>query len=240
MKKLCLLLIGLICLAGLNAQNGAKTKTVATKPTSANPTTILKTLNDSASYAVGMSVANFYRQQGISKLNAAIVSKAINDVLGGKKPLCSDAAANEIMNRYMNKMQEEKAKAKITEGQNFLAKNKLRPEVKTTASGLQYEVLVQGTGKKPIATDTVVCDYRGTYINGIGFDNSYDRGAPATFAVLGVIPGWTEGLQLMNVGSKFKFYVPYTLGYGAFDYNEIPGGSMLIFEIDLIAIKNSR
>lgn len=105
-----------------------------------------------------------------------------------------------------------------------------------TASGLQYEILRDSTGIKPVAADDVTVHYRGTFIDGSGFDNSYDRGEPITFNLRGVIAGWTEGLQLMSVGSKYKFYVPYTLGYGAFDYMSIPGGSMLIFEVELLAV----
>jgi FKBP-type peptidyl-prolyl cis-trans isomerase len=126
------------------------------------------------------------------------------------------------------------------EGELFLAQNKKRPEVKTTESGLQYEVLVQGNGEQPTAADTVTCHYRGTFLDGKGFDNSYDRGQPISFPLTGVIRGWTEGLQLMNTGSKYRFYIPYTLGYGEFDYMSIPGGSMLIFEVELIDIKRKK
>jgi len=232
MKKVLMFIIVLISIETMTAQTNPVSKPISTKP----PVIVLKTLNDSASYAVGMSVANFYKQQGVSKLNAAIVSQAINDILGGKKPLCDDGTANLIMNRYMSKLQEEKSKSIIAEGQKFLTQNKLRSEVKTTASGLQYEILRKGEGIKPTGTDSVVCHYRGTFLNGSGFDNSYDRGEPITFAVQGVIPGWTEGLQLMNKGAKYKFYVPYNLGYGVFDYGNIPGGSMLIFEVELLDI----
>lgn len=192
---------------------------------------------DSASYSIGLTFASFYKQQGITQINTSIISKAINDVLVSKKTLLKDELVNSVMNNYMAKLQAEKSKPTIEAGQKFLAANKLKPGVKTTASGLQYEVITEGTGEKPSAEDSVTCHYRGTFINGTGFDNSYDRGAPLTFALSGVIPGWTEALQLMAVGSKYKFYVPYTLGYGAFDYNTIPGGSMLIFEIDLLAVK---
>lgn len=200
----------------------------------------LKNINDSASYAVGVSVANFYKQQGVTSLNTTLVSLAINDILGNKKPLLDDAAANTCMNNYMTRLQAEKSKSTIEAGEKFLAENKKRPEVKVTASGLQYEVITEGTGEKPTAADSVTCHYRGTFVNGDGFDNSYDRGQPITFALGGVIPGWTEGLQLMSVGSKYKFYIPYTLGYGAFDYMAIPGGSMLIFEVELLDVKKKQ
>lgn len=235
------LLLGVV--SAINAQPG---KTGTTKPTTSKPTVVkpvaapLKNMNDSASYAVGVSVANFYKQQGIKSLNTALVSKAINDIMGGKNPLLDDAAANTVMNNYMSKLQAEKSKPTIEAGQKYLAQNKLRPGVKTTASGLQYEVITEGTGIKPTALDTFVVNYRGTYINGEEFDASSRRGEPLTYPMGNVIPGWTEGLQLMSVGSKYKFYIPYSLAYGAFDYNGIPGGSMLIFDLELLDVKKKQ
>jgi FKBP-type peptidyl-prolyl cis-trans isomerase len=166
-----------------------------------------------------------------------LVSRGINDIFGNKKALLDEAACNNVMNTYMSKMQSEKSKPRIDSGNNFLAKNKNKPGVKVTASGLQYEVITEGTGIKPTAADSVTCHYRGTLLSGFEFDNSYNRGEPITFALGGVIPGWTEGLQLMSVGSKYKFYIPYTLGYGAFDYGPIPGGSMLTFEVELLDVR---
>jgi FKBP-type peptidyl-prolyl cis-trans isomerase FklB len=206
-------------------------------PSTVKNVSILKTLTDSASYAIGMNAGNFYKTMGITKLNTSLVSKSINDILNGKKPLCNNETANIIMNKYMNAEQEEKSKSTIDEGNKFLAQNKLRAGVNTTASGLQYEVITQGTGAKPAATDSVTCHYRGTLLNGTVFDDSYARGQPITFALNGVIRGWTEGVQLMNVGSKYKFYIPYTLGYGPYDYGNIPGGSMLTFEVELLDVK---
>jgi FKBP-type peptidyl-prolyl cis-trans isomerase len=235
MKKVLLFIASFIVINVANTQNNPKAKPVAIKP-------LCKTLNDSVSYVIGVSFTNFYKDQGLTvpNLNVAIVSKAITDVLAGKPSLIDNTTANVVMNKYLNKIEEEKAKGNIIAGQQFLAKNKLRPGVKTTTSGLQYEVITQGMGAKPKATDSVTCNYKGTYIDGTEFDNSYKHGGAVTFALNHVISAWTEGLQLMNVGSKFKFYVPYTLGYGVFDYNGIPGGSMLIFEVELIAIKNSQ
>ena len=122
-----------------------------------------------------------------------------------------------------------------------MKRNKLRPGVKTTATGLQYEVITEGTGPKPSATDSVTCHYRGVLIHEtIPFDDSYSRGQPITFSLKSVIPGWTEGLQLMSVGSKYKLYVPHTLGYGLFDYGPIPGGSTLVFDVELLDIKKAN
>lgn len=209
------------------------TKTIKTKSITKS---MLKTLNDSASYAIGISVANFYRQQGITELNTNMVSKAIVDVMGGKKILLNEMQANNVIMNYMNKMQEKKAKPAIEEGEKFLEENKKRG-VKTTTSGLQYEVIKEGKGPIPIKTDTVICHYKGTLLNGTEFDNSYSTGEPLTIAVTRVIKGWTEVLQLMPVGSKWKVYIPYKLAYGSSDYGQIPGGSVLIFELELVGIK---
>jgi len=197
----------------------------------------LKTLEDSANYAMGMSVAGFYKQQGFSKINSALVTKAINDVMSGKQAMLNETQANSAMMSYLNKEQMVKSKPNIDACENFLASNKKKQGVVTTASGLQYEVITQGTGPKPTVNDTVVCNYVGTFLNGTEFDNSYKRGQPIEFPVTGVIRGWTEILQVMPVGSKYKVYVPYDLGYGPSDYHGIPGGSLLIFEIELLSVK---
>ena len=237
MKQLFVFLFTLPFSTIVFSQND-KTPVKTPPKTTSNPVTTpaLKTLYDSACYAVGVSVANFYKQQGIEKINTNLVSEAINDVLGGKPMQLDDKTVNAVLNAYMNKMQEEKIKPAVDLGTKFLATNKLRPEVKTTASGLQYEIIVEGTGPKPTINDRVTCHYKGMLLNGVEFDNSYNRGAPSTFSLNGVIAGWTEGLQLMNTGSKYKLYVPYNLGYGAYGYGSIPGGEMLIFEVELIAI----
>ncbi len=225
----------------------AQTKTTTTKPAAkpvAKPATpappLLKTLSDSASYAVGVSVASFYKQQGISKLNSTLVTKAMSDVFGGKKTLLDENVCNTVMNSYINKMQEQKSKATIDSGTAFLKKNKTRPEIKTSPSGLQYEVITEGTGEKPTAVDSVTCHYKGTLLDGTPFDDSYSRGQPITFALNRVIPGWTEGLQYMSVGSKYKFYIPHNLGYGIHDYGPIPGGSMLTFVVELLEVKKAK
>ena len=206
------------------------------KPATTTPAPVLKTLTDSASYAIGLSVANFYAQQGITKLNPSIVSRAINDVMTGKKALLDDHQANSIMMHYINQANDAKAKPNITAGEQFLAKNKARAGVKTTASGLQYEVLMEGTGAKPTANDTVTVNYKGTLIDGTEFDNSFKRGQPISFGVSGVIRGWTEALQLMSEGSKYKLYIPHQLGYGTNEVGSIPAGSALVFEVELLKV----
>jgi FKBP-type peptidyl-prolyl cis-trans isomerase FklB len=203
--------------------------------TATSSTSVLKTKNDSLSYAIGLSVVNFYRQQGI-KLNTAMVTKACNDVLTNKKPLLTDEQANLVFMCHSNPQ----ICTNVTEGENFLAKNKKNATVKTTPSGLQYEVISQGMGIKPGPADTVTVNYKGTLINGNEFDNSYKRGQPISFPLNGVIKGWTEGLQLMPVGSKYKFYIPYQLGYGLNDMQAIPGGSLLVFEVELLDVKKAK
>jgi FKBP-type peptidyl-prolyl cis-trans isomerase len=212
-----------------------------TKKTPAKPATVavnpLKTKADSLSYAIGISVVNFYSEQGVNNLNASMLAKAINDVKGKKKPLLSADDANLVLMCHSNPQLCENVK----EGEAFLEANKKKnAKLKTTASGLQYEVIQMGTGIKPGPVDTVKVNYVGTLINGEEFDNSFRRGQPITFALNGVIAGWTEGLQLMPAGSKYKLYIPQKLGYGLNDMGRIPGGSTLVFEIELLEVKPKR
>lgn len=241
MKKLILFCSILSVAVITNGQTVTKPKAPA-KPVSkpAVQQKPLKNLNDSASYAIGVSVASFYKQQGITNLNTSLVSKAINDILMGKQPLLNEEAVNMCVNKLMNEIQESKSKPTIEAGKAFLEKNKTRPGVKTTASGLQYEVLTEGTGIKPTTVDTFVAHYRGTLLDGTEFDASYNRGQPLVYPVTAVIRGWTEGLQLMSVGSKYKFYIPYNLAYGTNDNGAIPGGSMLIFELELLDVRKPK
>lgn len=214
-----------------DAQKTSTKKPVVTKTTTAG----LKTENDSMSYAIGLSVANFYKQQGI-KVNAGILTKALNDISSGKKPLLTEEQANLLFMCHSNP----KICSTVKEGDHFLKENKKNKNVKTTSSGLQYEVIKEGTGNKPAAVDTVTVNYRGTLINGTEFDNSYKAGQPVSFSLNRVIKGWTEGLQLMSAGSKYKFYIPYQLGYGLNENGAIPGGSVLIFEVELLNVKKRK
>jgi FKBP-type peptidyl-prolyl cis-trans isomerase FklB len=216
------------------AAHGQKTAAKKTAPVkTTQPGAALKNLNDSVSYAIGMSVAKFYSQQGIKNLNSTVVAKAINDVFSKKTELLTEEQANLCVMRFLNP----NLFKTVEEGEKFLAQNKTRSGVKTTASGLQYEVIKEGNGPRPKATDTVEVNYLGTLINGTEFDNSYKRGSSISFPLNGVIRGWTEALQLMPVGSKYKLYIPYQLAYGMNDSGPIPGGSVLVFEVELLGIK---
>lgn len=205
----------------------AKTGTVVT----------LKTTEDSLSYAIGLSVANFYKQQDITNINTALVTRAINDVTRKNKLLIDEQQANSCIVGYMQKAKSAKASGNKKIGEDFLAANKLKPGVVTLPSGLQYLVLKEGTGPKPGPTDKVRCHYHGTLIDGRVFDSSVDRGQPIELTVNGVIPGWTEALQLMSVGSKWRLFVPSNLAYGDQQAGQlIAPGSTLIFEVELLDI----
>jgi FKBP-type peptidyl-prolyl cis-trans isomerase FklB len=201
------------------------------------PAVACKNISDSVSYAIGMSVASFYKSRGISTVNTAMVTQAMNDVFAGKPYALDEGASQVVLSNYLSAKKSEKANANIATGEKFLAQNKTKPGVKTTPSGLQYEVLTEGSGASPTAADQVTVNYKGTLLDGTEFDNSYKRGQPITFALNGVIPGWTEGLQLMTPGSKYRFWIPYNLGYGANGYSSIPGGALLVFEVELIEVK---
>jgi FKBP-type peptidyl-prolyl cis-trans isomerase len=216
-------------------------------PLSAGAADKLTTEKEKVSYMVGMDVGQSLTQIK-DQIDIAIVIQAMQSTLKGEKPLLSPEDANTVRQEFMNKMRAEqtaKVKAEAEKnkaaGEKFLAENKGKPGVKTTASGLQYVVMKQGTGKKPGATDQVKVHYLGTLIDGTKFDSSYDRGQPAEFALNGVIPGWTEALQLMNAGSKYKLFIPSKLAY---DESDPPGpigpNSTLIFEVELVEVKGTE
>ena len=179
-------------------------------------------------------------------IDIKVVEQALEATIKGEKTTMTQEEALQVRQAYMQQMQakrvaEQKAAAEKnkSEGAAFLAKNKSKSGVKTTASGLQYEVEKEGTGPKPKATDTVKVNYLGTKIDGTKFDSSYDRGQPATFPLNGVIKGWSEGLQLMPVGSKYKFYVPADLAYGENAPGPIGPNATLIFEVELLGIEDA-
>lgn len=244
MKRLSIISLSLVCALNAFAQTKAKPKTitpvqktVATQNTNAQAP--LKTLADSASYAIGQNLAQSISRD-LKNLNKEAFLNAIKNVFDGKEPRFSEDQLRSTLTQFSQQEQESEYKATIDTGRAFLEKNKSNPGVKITASGLQYEVIKEGNGNKPGADDTVVCNYKGTLTDGTQFDNSYDRGEPLTIHVSSVIPGWTEGLQLMSKGSKYKFYIPHELGYGLRGAGDIPPGSVLIFEVELLDIKKSE
>nr|WP_294862734.1 FKBP-type peptidyl-prolyl cis-trans isomerase [uncultured Fluviicola sp.] len=193
------------------------------------------------SYCIGLSVADSLLQQDLGGIDPTVMAEAISDVFQGKTMKYSPEQANEIIQNYIQEMTTSKFEVYKKEGEKFLAENGKKEGVTTTASGLQYEVIEPGTGAKPKSTDTVNVHYHGTLIDGTVFDSSVTRGIPATFGVHQVIKGWTEALQLMPVGSKYRLYIPEDLAYGAHPH---PGGAIkpfmtLIFDVELLGIENN-
>jgi FKBP-type peptidyl-prolyl cis-trans isomerase FklB len=214
----------------------------ASPPAAANPDKPAS-VQDRASYAIGLNLGRSFKANEVN-VNLDLLVRGVKDALAGAAPLLTDeeiqASMQSLQQEVMAKQQEknkmigEKNKA---EGDAYLAKNKARPEVKTTASGLQYEVINPGSGDNPKPTDKVTVHYKGTLIDGTVFDSSYDRKEPATFVLNQVIKGWTEGVGLMKPGAKYKFFIPSDLGYGERGAGaQIGPNSVLIFEVELLSI----
>lgn len=218
----------------LKVVNPAASKT--TKP----EVGILKNLEDSFSYALGLNIANNLQQQGIDRISNAAMQRAMNDVFSKKPYLLNEQQSNDCIQQKIQVSMSKKNELVKSKGDAFLAANKKKAGVISLPDGLQYEVIKKGDANSPMPSlqDTVVAHYAGTLINGKKFDNSYDRGEPLTISVAGVIRGWTEILQLMHIGDKFRVFIPSELGYGDRGAGaDIPGGSVLIFEMELLAIK---
>ncbi len=206
-----------------------------TKPAAAP--LLLKTQLDSASYAFGASIAGDLKNRGVNNLNYSLVSKAMSDVFSGGTVIFTPEKCQEVIYGLLNVLEKKKFEGAIAESNKFLSENKLKPGIITLPSGLQYEVIVPGAGPKPLATDEVSVNYKGTLTNGFEFDSSYTRGEPTSFVLNQVIPGWTEGLQQMPLGSKYRFFIPYSLAYGERGAGkDIPPYSTLIFEVELLKI----
>ncbi|HEY2460557.1 MAG TPA: FKBP-type peptidyl-prolyl cis-trans isomerase [Candidatus Acidoferrum sp.] len=203
----------------------------------------LKTPKDKASYAIGMNIGKGMHKDSVD-IDPNILLRGLKDAMAGGKLLMTDdeaKAAIIVLQGDLRKKQEEKAQAmsgvNAKEGEAFLTTNKTKPGVVALPSGLQYKILKEGTGPKPTAADSVVCNYKGTLLNGTEFDSSYKRGEPATFPVSGVIKGWTEALQLMPVGSKWELFIPSDLAYGQRGAgSDIGPGATLVFEVELLSI----
>ncbi|MEY5046765.1 MAG: hypothetical protein RLZZ175_124 [Bacteroidota bacterium] len=254
MKKLSLIVIG-ACLFSATAMAQTKKPATSTKTkktsttTGAKPKTTSKPMSNSnftieteaqrISYALGVNIASNIKTQGFDNIDAKAIAQAFADVQSKKSSdwLISVEASNQILQEFVQKQQGAKGEANLKAGQAFLEENKKRAGVITLPSGLQYEVITAGTGEKPLATSTVTTHYHGTLIDGTVFDSSVQRGQPAQFPVNGVIAGWTEALQLMPVGSKWKLYLPSNLAYGERGAGgQIGPNAALIFEVELISI----
>lgn len=190
------------------------------------------------SYGVGMSIAGSLMQQNLQGISPQVLAEAITDVFEGKQPKLTPDQANQAIQSYLKEVVDKKFQANKQAGEAFLAENFKKEGVKTTVSGLQYEVLNEGAGKSPASTDQVTVHYHGTLIDGTVFDSSIERNSPATFGVNQVIKGWTEALQLMKEGDKFRLYIPQELAYGDQPH---PGGPIepymaLIFDVELISV----
>lgn len=192
---------------------------------------------DNISYALGLNIGLNFKDLGATDINLDDFIAAMKDVFSGNKPKMEIADAQALIQDYLRKKNEEKSKTARKEGEDFLAENAKKEGVVTLPSGLQYQVLREGNGKKPKATDQVRCHYEGTLIDGTVFDSSYRRNQPATFGLNQVIPGWTEGVQLMSEGSKYRFFIPYKLAYGEQGAGGmIPPYAALIFDVELIEV----
>ena len=211
------------------------------KKTNVSPakTIVAMSPTDSLSYAIGVQVATYYKMQGVEKINNEYLNKAFNDVFNNKPLLIKEEECNMNIQQKLQEFMTKKINVAKEAGTKFLEENKKRPGVVTLPSGLQYEIITKGTGPVPKATDTVKAHYTGSLLDGTEFDNSYKRGEALTIPVSSVIKGWVEALQLMPVGSKWKLFIPSDLAYGDRGAGgAIPGGSALIFEIELLSIVN--
>lgn len=222
-------------------------KPASTAAASKTDSSALKTDKEKFSYALGMNLGSGLHKQGV-EIDSNVFARGVKDAIEGGKTLLTQEEAqatlmakqNEIRQKQQEKMQQA-GEANKKEGEAFLAGNKGKEGVTTLPSGLEYKILKAGSGPKPAATDTVVCNYRGTLINGTEFDSSYKRGQPAEFPVNGVIKGWTEALQLMPVGSKWQLFIPSSLAYGERGAGgDIGPNETLIFEVELLSIKQKE
>lgn len=199
---------------------------------------------DKLSYALGLGIGRQLAQMGATGLDIDDFATAIKDVLAGRETKVADSEAQTIVQEFFRKQEEkantemaEKGKKAKAEGEQYLAENAAKEGVVTLPSGLQYKVLKEGNGQKPKATDKVKCHYEGFLIDGTVFDSSVQRGEPAVFPLNQVIAGWTEGLQLMQEGAKYRFFIPYQLGYGERGAGaSIPPFATLVFDVELIAV----
>lgn len=247
MKKILIICISLVTVVHAQVKKTTTAKTSTTKTVTSKTTVpVLKNSLDSFSYAMGLQGAAYYKAQGVSKMNTVFLKKGFDDGYENKAPLLTPQQCNAIiqttMQANMSVQDKELSKAANSmkeEGRKFLAENKKRPGVIELPSGLQYEIIKQGTGPKPKEIDTVKANYALSLINGQELQSSFKTGQPLVIPVNRVIPGWVEALQLMPVGSRWKLYIPSNLGYGDRGAGDaIPGGATLVFDIELLDIVN--
>ena len=199
---------------------------------------------DKVSYALGLGIGHQLMDMGAQELNIDDFAQAIKDILAGKKPLIAAGEAQTLVQNFFQEQEKkqraaaaERGKAAREVGEKYLEENAKKEGVVTLPSGLQYKVLREGNGRKPKATDQVKCHYEGMLVDGTLFDSSLQRGEPATFPLNGVIAGWTEGLQLMQEGAKYRFFIPYHLGYGERGAGaQIPPFAAVVFDVELIEV----
>ena len=217
MKKIIFSLLLLIGITNINAQ--------------------INTEMEKVSYSLGVNVAKSVKNQGLKSIDAKAIAQAFTDVFEENELKISEQESNEVLQEYFGKLAKKAQSENVAAGQKFLDENAKREGVVTTTSGLQYEVLKEGSGDSPKETDKVTVHYHGTLIDGTVFDSSVDRKQPATFPVNGVIPGWIEALQMMNIGAKYKLFIPSKLAYGERGAGGAIGpNATLIFEVELISI----
>jgi FKBP-type peptidyl-prolyl cis-trans isomerase FklB len=239
MKQFFLGMCVLLTASAANAQAKTKPAAGAAKPKAASPA-FLKNSLDSFSYALGVNIANNLKLQQIDKVNSAAMQKAMADVFSNKTRALNDQQCNGVIQTTLQSSSSKRSGAEKAKGQAFLAANKKRPGVITLPSGLQYEVITKGdpAAAMPKLQDTFVAHYAGSLISGEEFESSYKRGEPITYPVTQVVKGWTEALQLMHIGDKWKLFIPSELGYGDRGSGAaIPGGATLIFDIELMDVK---
>ncbi len=234
---LALLLLGTITVQAQNKQTSPAKKTIPPAKTA----TAFKNQNDSLSYAMGISVGQYLKAQGVENLNFVLLNKAIDQTLKNAATAFDPQEGNAVMERAAKTKITKNAAAEREKSRQFLLENKTKTGITQTTSGLQYEILVNGQGPKPTLSDTVVVHYAGKLLSGKEFDSSYARGEPITIPVTGVIAGWTEALQLMPTGSKWRLYIPSVLGYGDNGAGrDIPGGATLVFDVELLQIGSKQ
>ncbi len=237
MKKIITLVLAVLVMTTAYAEKKSKKN----KKDKDKPSLVLTTKVDTMSYALGANVGYDFAEKLKTlpggNYNLEIFTQALNAALKADTVFMSKDSINNYLNRYFQQAQEVESNAKKSEGEAFLAENAKKPGVFTTASGLQYEIIKDTVGAKPVATDNVRVHYEGTLLDGTKFDSSYDRGEPIEFALNQVIKGWTEGVMLMSPGAKYKFYIPYSLGYGEQGAGGvIPPFATLVFVVELLEI----